>query len=168
VSDLVITELKKREQKYQKQYRIAHQKERQRYQRQWRDRNREKILEYQKRERAKNPEKHRERRRQWYIRNRDTRREWLKENRKNRKLEVITHYGGKCQWPNGCDVRDPDMLTIDHINGNGANHRREFKKIGQPRIDAWLIKNNYPAGFRVLCFNHNIKHYLNMRRMKED
>ena len=157
----------KKEREYQRKYRIAHRERRREYQKQWRAKNLEKCREYSKKERAKDPEKYREHKRQWYAKNRKRNQEWLKENRKKRKLEVIAHYGGKCQWPDGCNITDPDMLTIDHIKGDGAKHRKELKRIGQPRMCAWLIKNNFPKGFRILCFNHNIKHYLNIRRMKE-
>lgn len=53
-----------------------------------------------------------------------------------------------------------DVLTIDHIYGGGTQHTNKFGG----RIYAWLKKNNYPLGFRVLCRNCNdadgyLKHY---------
>jgi hypothetical protein len=44
------------------------------------------------------------------------------------------------------------MLGIDHINGGGTKHRKEIKNFG---IYKWLIDNNYPLGYRVLCHNCN-------------
>jgi hypothetical protein len=67
----------------------------------------------------------------------------------NFKKQVISHYGGKCTC---CGQDDINKLTIDHINGDGAEHRKE---INYKNIYEWLVKNNYPDGFTVLCFNCN-------------
>lgn len=69
-----------------------------------------------------------------------------------RRFRVIQHYGGKCQCCGEAEIR---FLTIDHIGGKGvgANHR---KRIGSgSAIAQWLITNNFPEGFQVLCFNCN-------------
>ena len=43
-----------------------------------------------------------------------------------RKIRVLTYYGKhktlQCCWM-GCDVVDPDMLSLDHINNDGAADR---------------------------------------------
>ncbi len=67
------------------------------------------------------------------------------------KLIVINHYGGKCSC---CDVGDTDVLAIDHVNGGGTKHRKEINKTGSS-FRTWLIKNNFPDGYQVLCFNCN-------------
>jgi len=77
---------------------------------------------------------------------------------KNRlKAEVMTNYSGgnlKCK---NCPEVDLGILTIDHIEGNGADHRRELfgdnRKGGGYKFWQWLKRNNYPEGFQVLCFN---------------
>jgi len=66
------------------------------------------------------------------------------------KLQVISYYGGKCQC---CGNEDIDVLTIDHINGGGTKHRKEVG--GGIHFYKWLIKNNFPEGFQVLCWNCN-------------
>jgi hypothetical protein len=66
---------------------------------------------------------------------------------------VLEHYSGTpphCQCP-GCTETHLEFLSIDHINGGGRKHRLS---IGGG-IYAWLRKNNYPDGFRVLCHNCN-------------
>lgn len=69
--------------------------------------------------------------------------------------EVLSAYGG----PEGpqcdcCGVTDNEFLCIDHINGDGAAHRKE---VGEGSgMYRWLRKNKYPPGFRVLCHNCNI------------
>jgi hypothetical protein len=66
-----------------------------------------------------------------------------------RRRAVVTHYGGKCAC---CGESTFEFLEIDHINNDGAVHR---KKIGKGNTYKWLIANNYPPGFQVLCSNCN-------------
>ena len=66
------------------------------------------------------------------------------------KKKVFEHYGIKCA---DCGIEDMDVLSIDHINGGGREHR---KKIGR-KINIWLCRNNFPEGFQTLCFNCNWK-----------
>ena len=70
------------------------------------------------------------------------------------KLEVFEKYGSKCS---ACGVTDFDVLTVDHIAQDGAAHRRAQSLTGGNRMYYWLKKNNYPEGFRLLCYNCNIK-----------
>ncbi len=66
---------------------------------------------------------------------------------------VLRHYSQgnpKCAC---CGVEHLKFLCIDHIEGGGNKHR---EAIGQGNaIVLWLLKNNLPPGFRVLCFNCN-------------
>jgi hypothetical protein len=64
------------------------------------------------------------------------------------KIEVFEHYGSKCAC---CEEDTLEYLTIDHINNDGATHRKE---IGT-QIFPWLKSNNYPNNFQILCFNCN-------------
>lgn len=59
-------------------------------------------------------------------------------------------YGGKCVC---CGEDELDFLVIDHINDNGAEHRKE---VNLRVIYRWLWKNNLPEGFQVLCANCNL------------
>jgi hypothetical protein len=78
------------------------------------------------------------------------------------KIEVLTHYCGGtpyCQCPSGlCQIVDIRFLTVDHPNNDGASHR---KLIGRTNLYRWLQKNNYPKGFRVLCWNCNCGRFHN-------
>lgn len=66
---------------------------------------------------------------------------------------ILVHYGGSPPKCACCGDDTYDFLTIDHIDGNGAKHRREVvKTLG---ICRWLIKNNFPSGFQILCMNCN-------------
>ncbi len=63
-----------------------------------------------------------------------------------------------------CGFEDIRALCIDHINGDGANHRRQItsndlskkpRDGGGSNTYRWLKRNGYPEGFQVLCFNCN-------------
>jgi len=77
-----------------------------------------------------------------------------KKYRVKQKILVINHYGGKCVC---CGETNLVFLTIDHINNNGSTHRKE---IGS-NLARWIIKNQYPIGFQVLCWNCNLGKHLN-------
>ena len=66
------------------------------------------------------------------------------------KLEVLSHYGSKCAC---CGESRLEFLCMDHINGGGSKHRKSRKF---STIYRWLLSNNYPPGFRVLCHNCNM------------
>lgn len=69
---------------------------------------------------------------------------------RQRRQEVLAAYGGKCTC---CGESTPEFLVIDHINNDGAAHRKE---IGARNIYIWLRREGYPEGFQVLCHNCNI------------
>lgn len=74
--------------------------------------------------------------------------------RRELKKEVLTHYGNgilaciKCGYDKSIYA-----LSIDHINGNGNEHRRNNKEITGDHVYQWLKKNNYPEGYQTLCMN---------------
>ena len=105
----------------------------------------------------------RDRRREWYRRHRESNR--LK--RVEAKLIVLSHYGpnGKlqCCWPD-CDVTDPDILELDHIENNGEEDRK-IRGEGASMYRS-LIRENFPSGYQTLCCNHNRKK--RMMRISEE
>lgn len=78
----------------------------------------------------------------------------VKRRKSKDKIAAFTHYGQKCAY---CADSRQLFLTIDHINNDGAVHRRNLRtgKQGGHDIYAWLRKNNYPVGFQTLCYNCN-------------
>jgi hypothetical protein len=71
----------------------------------------------------------------------------------NRKMKTLVYnaYGGyKCAC---CGETEPMFLSIDHINNDGAEHRKKINIKGGTQIYRWLIKNSFPDGFQVLCWN---------------
>ena len=74
----------------------------------------------------------------------------LRRYRRKRKQTLIDGYGGKCQC---CGETILEFLTIDHIKGGGVLHRKQFCNVGQ--MYSWIIKNNFPKEYRILCMNCN-------------
>jgi len=74
--------------------------------------------------------------------------------RRRNRLIALKHYGIGCAY---CGENLEAFLTIDHINNDGAKHRKELvgKSCGGVDIGSWLRKNSYPKGFQVLCVNCN-------------
>ena len=73
----------------------------------------------------------------------------------NQKLrrKILEHYGetppkcSKCQ----CDIYK--VLDLDHIKNDGKEERKRFH--GNLALYKYIIKNNYPKKYQVLCKNCN-------------
>lgn len=74
------------------------------------------------------------------------------------KLQVLRAYS-KSDSPvcECCNEGHLEFLSIDHITGNGTQHRKAIRSQGTA-FYLWLRSNNFPPGFRVLCFNCNHSH----------
>lgn len=72
--------------------------------------------------------------------------------KKNTKEVVFEHYGNACAC---CGEDEQEFLTIDHIHNNGSKHRKENDTGKGFNLYRWLINNNYPSGFQLLCWNCN-------------
>lgn len=69
---------------------------------------------------------------------------------------VLSMYGGKCKC---CGVDERCFLNVDHINGGGRRHKRQFAN--DLVYYRWLVVLGKPrAGFRLLCFNCNFGYYV--------
>lgn len=83
---------------------------------------------------------------------------------KDLRHEVVMAYGGyKCAC---CGETEPAFLQIDHVNNDGAEHRRSlgYKGNGKGangRTLKWLRDNGFPPGFQILCANCNFGKALN-------
>lgn len=63
---------------------------------------------------------------------------------------MFAKFGNKCAC---CGEAAPEFLQIDHINNDGAKHRRSVE--AGITLCRWLIKSNFPPGFQLLCANCN-------------
>lgn len=73
--------------------------------------------------------------------------------RQKRRFEILNYYSNGKMECNCCKENTNEFLSIDHINNDGAEHR---KTVDGSRLYCWLRNNNYPAGFQVLCHNCNM------------
>jgi len=101
---------------------------------------------------------------QTYERRKELSKSWNRAANQRRRHEVFRHYGLACAV---CGEDDFDVLTIDHINNDGAAHRRAIARMsgtrgpGGSRIYCWLKKNSFPPGFQTLCQNCNVAKHKN-------
>lgn len=87
---------------------------------------------------------------------------WVRENPDKRRKNALNYYyrlqdaallaygGYRCSW---CGIDDPIVLTIDHVDNDGAEHRKTVRS-GAP-FYKWLRDQGYPVGYVVLCMNCN-------------
>ena len=74
--------------------------------------------------------------------------------RESVRARVFGHYGSTCAC---CGTAE--RLSIDHVNGDGKQHREEV--LGEGRawdsyaFYRWLIRNGFPDGLQTLCFPCN-------------
>lgn len=109
------------------------------------ERERKYFREYARRWRAKHPDK-------------------VKENSKKRDKRywdaILMAYGARC---NCCGEENIIFLTLDHVNNDGASHRKmvQWKSRGTRGTWLWVINNNFPPNFQILCYNCNMGKYRN-------
>jgi len=107
----------------------------------------------------KHPVDKREYLKQYYKDNKDKIILTSKENRINDRYEVLYWYSNglmKCEL---CGESHYEFLCIDHINDSGSNHRKEMGEGGN-KIYRYILNNNFPSGYQVLCNNCNyLKEY---------
>lgn len=90
---------------------------------------------------------------QKYLSDKKRIRQRQKEYELQNKLKVIKNYGGKCMC---CGEDKIEFLTIDHINNNGVEERKNTKQVTGGKLYRWLIKNGYPKNnYQLLCYNCN-------------
>ncbi len=77
-------------------------------------------------------------------------REWNKKSRNKNRSIVLKHYSPNliCQR---CGCNNIHLLSIDHMNGDGAQSRKKLKT--SYMIYRHIIKDNFPLNFQVLCWN---------------
>lgn len=94
-----------------------------------------------------------QRRRQFHATNKNRVNPAYTRYRRRLRFKVLMAYGGKCAC---CGECRPDFLCIDHEKGGGNAHRRSIRATSATSMDRWLILNDFPSGFRVLCHNCNL------------
>lgn len=72
---------------------------------------------------------------------------------------VIDYYSHGTNSCSCCGEFIFEFLQIDHENNDGAKHRKQIGK--GYKLYYWLIENDFPEGFQVLCVNCNWGKYVN-------
>lgn len=122
------------------------------YQKAYRERDIEASREQSRRWKEANRERHRASSRAYGAAHRDAISAKRKAARRAMKQSVLDAYGGTCAC---CGEATFEFLTLDHVNGDGAAHRKVHGPGRSDKVYAELIGAGFPAGYRVLCFNCN-------------
>jgi len=127
------------------------------YQRKWYAENRDRVNSYSRNWSKKHPEQRKETRRKYRQNNlekvRKHSRELMVIKRKEWRDAVLNHYGKECAC---CGEINQYFLTIDHVENNGAEHRKKLNiPKGGSSFYGWLVRNDFPKGFQTLCMNCN-------------
>jgi len=124
--------------------------------RQWALANPDRVKAAQERWKERNPGIAAKRMREWRLANLERHKATNRRNDQRIKDECYNAYGGYiCAC---CGETQPKFLSLDHINNDGAEHRRQVAGMnagGGKKIYSWLIANNFPPGFQILCMNCN-------------
>jgi hypothetical protein len=141
--------------KYSQGYRAQHKHEIYLKNKQYREDNKERVRVLNREYRTKNAEKLKQDGREYYAKNRILKQESERVRgralRKRQKLMILEHYGMVC---NCCGEDKIEFLTVDHINNDGAAHRKSIG--GSSKTYPWIIKHDFPDNFQTLCYNCNI------------
>lgn len=123
--------------------------------RDWRIKNPEKAKAIRKRCYENTKEKFKLRNQKWKEGHPDYMKKYNEKYLLETKMLVLIHYGGNPPKCACCGETIIQFLTIDHPNGGGCKQRKELGLRSGQNFYRWLIKNNYPEGYQVLCWNCN-------------
>lgn len=68
------------------------------------------------------------------------------------RAKCIVAYGGKCRCIY-CHQTNEKYLQLDHINNDGAAHRRQIALDRGGSMYMWAFRNNFPNNLQLLCAN---------------
>lgn len=71
---------------------------------------------------------------------------------------VLDHYGNKCAC---CGETIQMFLSVDHVDNNGVEHSLKEGVRGGHDMYRWLMINDFPDGFQLLCRNCNWGKHVN-------
>ncbi len=77
----------------------------------------------------------------------------LKIRKRELKMRIVAAYGGACEC---CNETNIAFLSIDHINRDGAAHRKQLGFSTAYYLYRFLVLNGFPRdNYRLFCFNCN-------------
>lgn len=149
---------KKQKQAWDATYRQLNKEKIKQTQKEYRKRNRAKLLIKKKEDYEKNKEYYNKLKRERYQQIKVGLKEYSSSTALKRKLrykrQIIQHYTKGKNMCQCCGVKGWGFLTVDHVNGREENDR----KTGMALLTQ-IVKNNFPKGFEILCWNCNCAKY---------
>ena len=103
----------------------------------------------------KNPDKVKSTKAKYKRRNSERIKEKQTLYRKQRRLDILIHYGGDPPKCDCCGETILEFLCLDHRNGGGNKHRKALGVPSGAVVYQWVKNHGFPKGFRVLCYNCN-------------
>jgi hypothetical protein len=88
-----------------------------------------------------------------YYHHKEQRRGWTMAKWRRLRSEFFKLYGNKCMC---CDITGEVFLALDHVKGDGKEHRAKRSKFG---VYEDAVKQYDPERFQVLCHNCNFAKY---------
>jgi hypothetical protein len=144
----------------QRQYTAANREAKRAYDAEYRKLNRERLLAAKREWYQENREHHAALGKVWREANAEQKKQMDKAFHERRRGELLAaifgHYGTACAC---CGITE--NLTIDHINGDGAEHRASLAAAGATNVTGqafyrWLVRSGFPEGYQTLCMPCNV------------
>lgn len=79
----------------------------------------------------------------------------------NIRIQVINHYGAICSH---CDKQEVSFLTIEHKDGGNEKTKEGGSRY---KLHRYIINNNFPDRFGILCYNCNSGRKINKSKITE-
>lgn len=137
---------------YAHKYTLSHKEEKREYDQMRRKKLSAELKQYGKLYRINNRDKILKQGKEWRKKHRDTKAIRMKKSNYDLKIKVLSHYSNGYMCCAFCGYSNPVALSIDHVEGDGAKHRRELRA-AHTHLYQWLVNSNFPKGFQVLCMN---------------
>lgn len=132
-----------------KEYYFRNKEKKNAYSREYFQKNKTHLSELKKKWMEENSEKIRLYKKKYFEVNRSACYQRTRKRQRELRIEVLNSYGHRCIC---CGENREPFLTIEHVRGDGAKHRREVKR----RVYEDLKRRGFPKdGYTILCWNCN-------------
>jgi hypothetical protein len=127
------------------------------YMREWRKNHKDDVRKTNRKYYETHLEEWRKYRNRYILSHGEQIKERIKISHQNLKFSVLAIYSEGQPECSCCGETEISFLSIDHINNDGADHRRKFARkyctFRGYQFYLWLRKYGFPEGFQVLCMN---------------
>jgi len=90
---------------------------------------------------------------QWTPEKKEQERQKQKEFYQKCRTEMLGIYGHQCTC---CGETTPEFLAFDHVNNDGAHHRKKMVGWDFLALYRWAKRHGFPDSLQVLCHNCNV------------